>query len=109
MKYLLLIALTISTAKALTVEERLNAIPDIRYAMHLCNFNAPNHLKFKKRLILNNDTARVDCLESKWAEIQAKLNLRAQQESQLIADCIDLKNDTLLPAYARRILSRICR
>lgn len=75
MRIILLLLFTFSI-QAATIEERLKALPDLRSAMYKCGHRySKQHIK---RIIKNNNIAKVVCLESKTTEVNdeetARLN-----------------------------------
>ncbi len=58
---------------------KVDAIPDMRYAMSLCNFKNRNVSKFKANLYKKIDDERVTCLESKVAQILEEIEEYKEQ------------------------------
>lgn len=109
---LLLVGMVFS--QPLTKEDRLNSIKDIRLAMSLCGYSSSNTALFKKQIVQENDTQKLNCLISKAVEVenvatrQNERVLRIENTKNLIAeyDCSSLSAfEKLLCEYYKEKLS----
>ena len=88
------------------LKQRFKALPDLRLAMVKCGYNQPNMKLLVKKIIKDNDTEKINCLESKNTEIESEQNARKSRASQVGTDCIKLKNETTLKPYFKRLMLR---
>lgn len=99
----------VEVARVKALRERLKALSDLRISMSKCGLNQPNMKLFVKKIVKNNDVEKLECLESKNAEIESESSARRSKASQTKADCIKLKNETTLKAYFKRLqLRKLC-
>lgn len=94
MKYLILFLVSFNL-HALTLEERMDDISDLRYAMFKCAFPEVNVKLFIKDVIANQLSAKVDCLELKDVEVKQEKQDRKDKKDQDVLSVNTFKD--LLP------------
>ncbi len=92
---------------------RVNALPDLRLAMFKCLYMDSNAKQFAKIMIRFADQAKLDCLESKSAEIQAEFDAEIAKKDTRKNDIQQIKaafaqiDASSKPAWEKKILKRL--
>ena len=93
------------------LEARVCAIKYKHRAMNLCGYSFPSYDKFMRKIVVDGDTAKATCLESKDAVLETEFQTRKTEENTDRVEFDNLK--TFFKGYACNTLgafnSRVCR
>lgn len=100
MKYMFILLFSLN-AYGLTFDERFDALSasrDIRMNMELCGFKDSNMELFRKKVIKDNDEAKLSCLESKKLEVDAMRVKAIDNLARTRQALEDMKKETCPPS-----------
>jgi len=82
MKYLLILLFSFN-ANALVDESRFSNLTDLSLSMDKCGYLTANKIKFREKIIKDQDEVKMTCLESKEEEVKGYLKVESDKAIEI--------------------------